>query len=117
MPRSAVDALITEKTLAFISQSSGDGLVDLVASGHPSVKLDHPDELPLKNVCAKVSPELSEQINKVCSLLHISKRRFLEAAFIEAVQKAHAIMDAEGLWEALENDASPELTEFPKEVQ
>lgn len=104
MARSILDALVTEKTLSLISRSSAAAIVDLVADGSPAVVLSHPDELPLKNVCAKVAPQLSDKIDEVCGLLGISKRRFLEAAFIEAVQKAEAIMEAEGLWEALSDD-------------
>lgn len=95
MKRSVLDALVTEKTLNLISSWRNADLLDLIADEQI------PDSVPLKNVCAKVSQQLSDKIDEVCGLLGISKRRFLEAAFIEAVQKAEAIMEAEGLWEAL----------------
>lgn len=65
---------------------------------------DDPDATPelnaqIKNVCAKVSANLSDEIDSICGLLGISKRKFLEAAFIEAVDKAKAIIDAEGVEE------------------
>lgn len=93
--RSPVDALVTEKSLSLVSVSHGSAVLDLVVDGAIE------SNLPLKNVCAKVAPELSDEIDKICHLLDISKRRFLEAAFIEAVQKAHAIMDAEGVFDAI----------------
>lgn len=46
-----------------------------------------------KNVCAKLSNELSSDVDEVCGLLNISKRRFIEAALIEAVNSAHFIMN------------------------
>lgn len=64
--------------------------------------LDDPDEaqkVQLKNVCAKVSPQLADEIDSVCGLLSISKRSFIEAAFVEAIRQAHEIINAEGLHE------------------
>lgn len=94
--RSTLDALVTEKALNFISTRRNADLLDLVAED----RLDH--NIPLKNVCAKVTPQLSDEIDQVVGLLGVSKRRFLEAAYIEAVQRAHEIMKAEGVWEAIE---------------
>lgn len=55
----------------------------------------------IKNVCAKVSVQLSDEIDSICGFLDISKRKFLEAAFIEAVNKAKAIISAEGVHDYL----------------
>jgi hypothetical protein len=52
----------------------------------------------IRNVCAKVPRQLADEIDEVVGLLDISKRRFLEAAFRDAVQKARAIMEDEGAW-------------------
>jgi hypothetical protein len=95
--RTPLNALITEKALNFISVRRNSDLVDLIARD----QFEH--SVPLKNVCAKVLPELSDEIDEVCSLLGISKRRFLEAAMIEAVSKAKGIMEREGVWEAIED--------------
>lgn len=46
----------------------------------------------LRNICAMVSPELFDQVEQACSLLEISKRRFVESALIEAVDRAEAIV-------------------------
>lgn len=94
--RSPLNALLTEKALALVSTRRNSELLDAV--------LADPDQstlLPLKNVCAKVSAELSADIDEVCGLLGISKRRFLEAAFIEAVRQAHEVIRAEGVEEAI----------------
>ena len=94
--RSKIDSLVTEKALSLVNRASTDVFLDAVI-GDQDLSLQTSEPLPLKNVCAKVSVQLSEEIDKVCDLLDISKRRFLEAAFIDAVEKAHAIIDAEGV--------------------
>ena len=94
--RSKIDSLVTEKALSLVNRTSTDVFLDAVI-GDQNLALQTSEPLPLKNVCAKVSVQLSEEIDKVCDLLDISKRRFLEAAFIDAVEKAHAIIDAEGV--------------------
>lgn len=107
--RSILDALVTEKTLSLISTRRNSALLDLIADD----QVEH--NVPLKNVCAKVSPQLAEQIDEVVGLLGISKRRFLEAAFIEAVSKAQEIMLREGLWEALDDDQAEDVPAAEKE--
>lgn len=62
--------------------------------------------IPTKNVCAKVHPDLSKQIDDTCAILGINKRRFLEAAFIDALDRAHRIMEDEGLMDSLREHAA-----------
>lgn len=100
MARTALDALITEKSLTLMSVGRNEVILDLIADD----RIEH--NVPLKNVCAKVSPQLADEIDQICGLLDISKRRFLETAFIEAVQKARAIMEAEGVFDYLEERTS-----------
>jgi hypothetical protein len=99
--RSKIDSLVTEKALSLINDTGTDFVVDHILGDQGEAPLKSPEPLPLKNVCAKVSVQLSEEIDKVCDFLGISKRRFLEAAFIDAIEKAHAIIDAEGVEAAL----------------
>jgi hypothetical protein len=99
--RTPLNALITEKSLRFISVLHNSDLADAIAND--------PDHDPqtrgfLKNVCAKVSIELSDDIDQICGLLSISKRAFLEAAMSEAVSKAKGIMEREGVWESIKED-------------
>ena len=100
--RTALDALLTEKALAFVSTQRNADLLDLLGDD----KL--PNSAHLKNVCAKVSLDLAAEIDEVAALLGITKRRFLEAAFVDAVQQAHQIMANEGVWESLDREAPPE---------
>lgn len=97
--RSPLDSLVTEKALRIVNGYDNSRIVDMMAD-------DPNHQLPLKNVCAKVSVDLSEQIDQVCALLDISKRQFLEMAFIEALDKANRIIEEEGVFEALENRSS-----------
>lgn len=90
--RTPLNALLTEKALAFVSAQRNGELLDAVLADPQQGTV-----LPLKNVCAKVSPELSADIDAVCDLLNISKRRFLEAAFVEAVIQAQQIIAQEGV--------------------
>jgi len=48
----------------------------------------------LRNVCAKLAPELAERIDRTVSVLGISKRLFIERALIEALDQVDAILDA-----------------------
>ena len=50
------------------------------------------DRGALRNICAAISPELFSRIDGCCSMLEISKRRFVEGALIEAVEKAESIV-------------------------
>lgn len=91
--RTPLDMLVTHASLSHMVQKDVFHLFEdeLEASGQ------------CKNVCAKVSVQLSDEIDNICGLLNISKRKFIEAAFIEAITKAKAIIDAEGVYEYLED--------------
>lgn len=89
--RTCLDSLVTEKTLSIINDSDSFDISDVSESLQ--------DALPIKNVCAKVSAQLSDEIDQVCGLLGISKRRFLEASFIDAISTAREIMRREGLFD------------------
>jgi len=60
------------------------------------------DQIPLRNVCAKLSPDLSDRIDRTVSVLGISKRLFIERALIEALEQVDAIMDAHQVPEEIE---------------
>ncbi|WP_322034628.1 hypothetical protein [Burkholderia sp. BCC1970] len=97
MKRSPLDALVTENSLRIVSLRFGD-------SEPTDEELEASQ--PIRNVCAKVPRQLADDIDEVVDMLGISKRRFLEAAFREAVEKTKAIMKDEGAWDLLENRKS-----------
>jgi hypothetical protein len=96
--RSTFDLLITSATLHQLEIHRNSSILDMVIDG------DIEGNIPLKNVCAKVAPELSDRIDNVCAILGIRKRRFLEAAFIEACDMAEETIESEGLMDELTAD-------------
>jgi hypothetical protein len=97
--RSPLDALVTQHALRFLSSHRNSDLLEAIIE-------DGDLPLPVKNVCAKVSVQLADQIDEVCGLLDIQKRAFLEAAFCDAVLRARQIIEAEGVYDVLEGGAS-----------
>ena len=104
--RSPLEALVLEKSLAVMSVGRNSDIIDY------AIQTDQAENLPIKNVCAKVSAQLSDEIDSVCGLLNISKRRFLEAAFLEALALAHDIIEAEGVHEYLAERGEEQQSSF-----
>jgi hypothetical protein len=94
MKRTRFDSLVTEKALHLVNGADSSHILELMGN-------DPDYNAVLKNVCAKVSVQLSDKIDSVCGMLDISKRAFIEAALIQAVEQAEAIMDDEGVFEYL----------------
>lgn len=105
MKRTHLESLVTEKALSLVNGSDNSWLIDKLSEDNPD------QDFPIKNVCAKVSVQLSNEIDSIVGLLGISKRIFLEAAFIDAVSKANEIIQEEGVFEAL-HDSSVERDEM-----
>ena len=61
----------------------------------------NPDAFPVKNVCAKLSVQLSDRIDEVCDLLGVSKRKFIETALVDALARADGIIEREGVRQSL----------------
>jgi len=83
------------RVLAFKYSLRNEDLADKLIS-------ESGDQIPLRNVCAKLSPELSDRIDRTVSVLGISKRLFIERALIEALEQVDAIMDAHQVPEEIE---------------
>lgn len=99
--RTPLDSLITERSLTLINQTN---LIDVMLSGALTevLKEGETSQLPqLKNVCAKVSADLSDKLDYICGILDIHKRSFIETAFIDAILKAEEIMENEGIFDCL----------------
>jgi hypothetical protein len=62
-----------------------------------------------RNICAFISLPLSEEIERLCSVLSISKRRFVELALRDMAQKANEAIEAVGLT----NVSVSTIGEFP----
>lgn len=93
MKRNSLNALLTERALNFMSVNQG-ALLDSLLEKHESPAI--------KNVCAKVNSQLSDEIDELCNLLGMSKRQFLEAAMVRALEEARVVMEEEGVNDYLE---------------
>lgn len=80
-----------------------DGLIDLMAQ-EQNKNSEFP--IPLKNVCAKLTVELSDEIENICDLLSVSKRRFIEMAIINAIGRFKEIASEYDIYERYEMEAA-----------
>lgn len=55
----------------------------------------------LRQMCAKVSPALYDELENVCGLLDMSKREFIEGAVRDAIQRANEVIDRSGVMDQL----------------
>lgn len=101
MKRTDLEELLLYKALNYKQVRTGVNLIDHIENGNITANIE------LKNVCAKVSPELAEDLDKTCHLLGISKRRFVEAAIVEALNKAEAIMSEVDIFGEQEGTVQP----------
>lgn len=74
-------------------------------SGRSSIKerlLNGEEPHPqLRQMCAKVSIELHNDVENICTVLDLSKREFIEQAVIEAVRRAEEVIERSGGIEAM----------------
>ena len=90
--------LLTYRALHFklSSVTGGDLLLERAIEDEATA-----NDLRLKNVCAKLSVQLSDRIDNTVNILDISKRRFIEAAIIAALYEADRVMEEVNIFENL----------------
>jgi hypothetical protein len=54
---------------------------------------DFVSKSPVKNICAMVSQQMFDEVDGICQMLDISKRRFVEMALRQALNTAASIVD------------------------
>ena len=102
--RTQFERFVTQKAMDFVTNVQIEKLTDyLIESGQADPQM--------KNLCTKVSIPLSDKIDNLCAILDISKRKFCEAAFIEAIEKAESIMREEGVFAVMDEDLPEEARE------
>lgn len=69
------------------TQGSDHDFVDMVLRHQPEV----PEQM--RNICATISTTLFNEVENCCSMLDLSKRRFVELALQDALAKAATIID------------------------
>jgi hypothetical protein len=88
--RTNINAMVTERALALLSSNNIDLDESLL------------DPKQTKNVCAKLSVELSDRIDSMVGLLGVSKRIWLEAAILDALEHSSRILEQEGVFDMLD---------------
>jgi hypothetical protein len=86
---------IIKKALIFKQDglSKNDELIEYVLENDVSV------DLPIKQVCAKLTESLSKDIDRVSSILSLSKRKFIELAIINAISEFDEIAEEYSIYE------------------
>lgn len=107
--RTPLNLLVMERSLHVVAGSGSGNLADMV--------IDQAESPEIRNVCAKLSVKLAEEIDGVCAVLDVSKRRFIEAALLEAVFRAKKVMEQEGVFDVLDgyDGWRKEASEQPQE--
>jgi len=88
------DEVIQLQVLKLKAMSHGVG--SLPASVVDSLADQSPQ---LRQMCAKVSPALYDELETVCNLLDMSKRQFIEGAVADALDRARDTMTRLGALE------------------
>ncbi|BCL77453.1 hypothetical protein JHS3_31890 (plasmid) [Jeongeupia sp. HS-3] len=70
----------------------------------------------VKTVCSPISIELFERMNDVLGLLDMTKREFIQAALISALDRADEIIREVNPWESLP-ESQPGYRELPEGEQ
>lgn len=89
------DEVIQLQVLKLKSMAVGRGPITeaLVESAEPSPAL--------RQMCAKVSAPLYDDLENTCKLLDMSKREFIESAVSDALQRAHEVINRSGVMDDL----------------
>lgn len=86
------DEVIQLQALKLKAMNSGQGLAALTDR--------LADEAPqLRQMCAKVTPELYDRLEQVCGVLDMSKRQFIEGAVADALDRAVETIEKVGALE------------------
>jgi len=56
----------------------------------------------VRQMCAKVSHLVYEDLEQICGLLDMSKREFIESAVMDALARAHEVINKSGVMDQLE---------------
>lgn len=68
------------------------GMTDSLAEAFIAKAVDEGESTVTKNICAHVSKDLFDRVEQCCSMLSITKRRFVEMALSEALDRAETIV-------------------------
>lgn len=100
MKKSKLEQKLIYKSLGYLQNN--DSILEY-ALQNPSPELTA--KFKIKNVCASLNGELVERLENTLGLLRMTKREFLEAAIVEALDKADEVMQDCGVFEYLDAEA------------
>lgn len=100
MQKTDFNEFIHYRALAAKFEANGEHLSLLL---DPLIEAEHSIVPPVKNVCAKLSVELSDLIDSTSGRLGISKRKFIEIALIQLVEHSLHVMECVGVNEAIDD--------------
>lgn len=106
--RPPLDALVTRFSLAYLDAHA------------PEVDFRWDDDDlsdPVTNVCAKIPASISQDIDAICNLLSVSKRRFIQETFLEAIDEAWECIRREGLMHLPEVQAAAQASTARAELR
>jgi hypothetical protein len=106
--RTPLNALVTRLSLAYLDAHA------------PEVNFDWDnDDLsdPVINVCAKIPASISQDIDEICNLLSMPKRRFIQETFLEAIDAAWDCIRREGLMDLPEVQAAAQASTARAELR
>lgn len=86
-----LDELLQLQALRAKSGYENQFLVDHVVAGTPD------GTSGIRQMCAKVSVQLHNEVDSICARLDLSKRAFIEAAVIEACLRAQLVIERTGI--------------------
>jgi hypothetical protein len=92
------DKLIQFKALSQIYGNGADFVERIVDPNN----LEQAEKAKMRNVCALIAVPLFDRLEGACALLDLTKRQFIEAALIEALDKADKIIEDEGVFRHFE---------------
>lgn len=105
-----LNEILTYKSLAFKHAADNSQLVDYIVETQPEAV-----QAVTKNVCAHLPIPLVERLENSLAILNMSKREFIQAAIIDALDRFDKIADEYNIFEAYEDGAlTAEVTDAKK---
>ena len=70
-------------------------------SGHALEAVIEANATATRQICARISPELYEEVSTLSQLMDMPQRQFIELALAHAVNQAHKTLEETGAMEAI----------------
>lgn len=90
-----LDEVIQLQLLKLKATSSGRGGI----AGRVIDQAIEAGQVDMKQMCAKVTPQLFDAMKQTCSMLDMSQREFIEAAVLDAITRAEQMAQSMGVFE------------------